>query len=107
MGPIDWFSGYCSVHPRKGKTVLSQLPLVMWAPGCWHYERTLYSYRPLHKGPEFLSIWIKSVVMSIYIYIMDMFVDIVYMTAIDKFGGVQMEYSTIMNQHLSTPIIEI
>ena len=45
--------------------------------------------------------------MSIYIYIMDMFVDIVYMTAIDKFGGVQMEYSTIMNQHLSTPIIEI
>ena len=28
--------------------------LVLWAPGCWHYERTLYSRRLL-KGPEFLS----------------------------------------------------
>jgi hypothetical protein len=23
------------------------LPHVMWASGCWHYERTLYSRRPL------------------------------------------------------------
>jgi hypothetical protein len=46
------FPGYCflsyySVHPRKRKVVLSQLPHVLWASGCWHYERTLYSRRPL------------------------------------------------------------
>ena len=53
---------------ERGKQFCPNFPLSLWAPGCWHYERTLYSYRPLHKGPEFLSIWIKSVVMSIYIY---------------------------------------
>src|ERR1700680_985483 len=48
-----------SVHPRKGRVVLSQCPLVRWASGHWHYERTLYSRRPLaKKGPEFLSIYL-------------------------------------------------
>ena len=41
------FLGYYSVHPRKRRVVLSQLPHVLWASGCWHYERTLYSRRPL------------------------------------------------------------
>ena len=39
--------------------VLSQLPRVLWASGCWHYERTLYSRRPL-KGTEvsiYLWLW--------------------------------------------------
>ena len=65
MGPIEWFFGYYSAHPRKGRVVLSQLPLVLWAPGCWHYERTLYSRRPLEKGPEFLSIYLFSVTYTI------------------------------------------
>jgi hypothetical protein len=47
MGPCFLFLGYYSVHPRKRRVVLSQLPHVMWASGCWHYERTLYSRRPL------------------------------------------------------------
>ena len=47
MGPCFLFPGYYSVHPRKGRVVLSQLPHVMWASGCWHCERTLYSRRPL------------------------------------------------------------
>ena len=34
---------------------LSQLPHIMWASGCWHHERTLYSRRPFNE-PEFLSI---------------------------------------------------
>src|ERR1700738_2124369 len=41
------FLGYYSVHPRKRRVVLSQLPHVLWASGCWHYEQTLYSRRPL------------------------------------------------------------
>ena len=41
-----------------------------------------------------------------FIYIVEILVDIVYRTAINKFGGVQMERSTIMKQHLSKPILE-
>jgi hypothetical protein len=37
---------------------LSQLPHVLWASGCWHYERTLYSRRPL-----------KGTGVSIYLYV--------------------------------------
>ena len=47
MGTCFLFPGYYSVHPRKRRVVLSQLPHVMWASGCWHYEQTLYSRRPL------------------------------------------------------------
>ena len=48
IGPYYLFLGYYSVHPRKRRVVLSQLPHVLWASGCWHYERTLYSRRPLN-----------------------------------------------------------
>ena len=34
MGPCFLFPGYYSVHPRKGRVVLSQLPHVLWASGC-------------------------------------------------------------------------
>jgi hypothetical protein len=50
-----------SAHPRKRRVVLSQLPHVLWASGCWHYERTLYSRRPL-KGTGvsiYLSIYLS------------------------------------------------
>jgi hypothetical protein len=50
-------TGYYSVHPRKRIVVLSQLPHVLWASGCWHYERTLYSRWPL--------IWDRSFYLSI------------------------------------------
>jgi len=40
-------TGYYSVHPRKGRVVLSQFPFVLWASSHWLYERTLYSRRPL------------------------------------------------------------
>jgi hypothetical protein len=52
-------TAYYSVHPRKRRVVLSQLPHVLWASGCWHYERTLYSRRPL--------IWDRSFYLSIYL----------------------------------------
>ena len=54
---INEYSDY-SVHPRKGRVVLSLLPFVLWASGCWHYERTLYSHWPLKMGPVFLSIYL-------------------------------------------------
>ena len=38
-----------------------------------------------------------------FIYIMETIADSVYMTSIDKFGGVQINHFTIMKQHLSTP----
>ena len=38
-----------------------------------------------------------------FMYIMETFADIVYMTAIDKSGRVQIKHFTIMKQHLSTP----
>jgi len=41
------FLGYYSVHPRKRRVVLSQLPHVLWASGCWRHEWTLYSRQPL------------------------------------------------------------
>ncbi len=47
MGPCYLFPGYYSVHPRNRRVVLSQIPHVLWASGCWHYERTRYSRRPL------------------------------------------------------------
>jgi hypothetical protein len=53
MGPCYLFLGYYSVHPRKRRVVLSQLPHVLWASGCWHYERTLYSRRPLNWDRSF------------------------------------------------------
>jgi hypothetical protein len=56
---LIFVTGYYSVHPRKGRVVLSQLPHVLWASGCWHYERTLYSRRP-PSGPEFLSIYLSN-----------------------------------------------
>jgi hypothetical protein len=46
-GPMFLVSCYYSVHPRKRWVVLSQLPHVLWTSGCWHYEWTLYSRRPL------------------------------------------------------------
>jgi hypothetical protein len=57
---VSWllFLGYYSAHPRKRRVVLSQLPHVLWASGCWHYERTLYSRRPL-KGTG-VSIYLLS-----------------------------------------------
>jgi hypothetical protein len=62
MGPCYLFPGYYSVHPRKRIVVLSQLPHVMWASGCWHYERTLYSRRPLKRDRSFyLSIYVVCV----------------------------------------------
>src|ERR1700738_5253414 len=57
------FLGYYSVHPRKRRVILSQLPHVLWASGCWHYERTLYSRRPL-KGTGvsiYLSLWLARI----------------------------------------------
>jgi hypothetical protein len=42
-----------SVHLRKGEVVLSQCPLVQWALGHWHYERTLHSRRPLRRDRSF------------------------------------------------------
>ena len=58
------FYNYYSAHPCKGRVVLVQLPLVMWASGCWQYERTLYSRRPFSKGPEFLSIYLGGSVLE-------------------------------------------
>ena len=40
MGPCYLFFGYYNVHPQKKRVVLSQDPHVLWASGCWHYERT-------------------------------------------------------------------
>ena len=37
----------------KGRVVLSHFPLIMWASGHWHYERTLYSRRPLKRDRSF------------------------------------------------------
>jgi len=38
---------------------MSQCPLVQWAPGHWHYERTLHSRRPLRRDRSFyLSIYL-------------------------------------------------
>jgi hypothetical protein len=51
--PLFLVTGYYSVHPRKGRVVLSQLPHVLWASDCWHYERTLYSRRPLKRDRSF------------------------------------------------------
>ena len=61
MGPCYLFPGYYSVHPQKRRVVLSQLPHVLWASSCWHYEWTLYSRRPLN--------WDRSVYLSIYIFL--------------------------------------
>ena len=53
-----------SLHFLSNNSVggrLSQRPLVLWASGLWHYERTLYSRRP-PKGTGvsiYLSIWRK------------------------------------------------
>ena len=60
-GPPLLVYGYYSVHPWKGRVVLSQLPLVMWAPGCWHYEWTFSSHQPLPKRDQ-------SFYLSIYLY---------------------------------------
>jgi hypothetical protein len=50
-----------SVHLRKGRVVFSQCPLVRWALGHWHYERTLHSRWPLEKGWSFyLSIYLET-----------------------------------------------
>ena len=47
---VPW---HYSVHLRKGRAELSQCPLVQWASGHWHYERTLHSRRPLARDRRF------------------------------------------------------
>ena len=69
IGPYYLFPGYYSVHPRKGRVVVSQFPHDLWASGCWHYERTLYLRRPF-TGPEFLPIY--HIVYSNYIVIINL-----------------------------------
>ena len=56
IGPCYLFLGYYSVHPQKRRVFLSQLPHVLWASGCWHYVRTLFTPAPKRDRSFYLSI---------------------------------------------------
>ena len=41
------WDGFKGLTSNRFIQLTFQLPHVLWASGCWHYERTLYSRRPL------------------------------------------------------------